>query len=372
MGENQLQNRYLAIDVMRGMTVALMIVVNMSISSQLSYAQLLHATWFGFTLTDAIFPTFLFVVGSAMAFTMPRYENNKNNGLFIKTLKRAFLIFLFGFIVSNFPFFHIKNGEIIFQDFDNLRFLGVLQRIGICFALATLIIHFTGKKGALIYSILSLPIYWILIAHFGDYSLEHNAALKFDLVIFGASHLYKGEGIPFDPEGLLGIIPSLANLLSGYLVVSYLRNASDKKSANFKIIALGIILIIIGNILAQFFPISKKLWTSSYACLTIGIDCLVLGILVYFIDICDLKKGTYYFEVFGKNTLFIYIFAEILMAILWTIQINGTELMMVIYNDIFAKIAPIKIASFLFSLAFMQMCWFIAYWLDKKKIYIKI
>jgi predicted acyltransferase len=372
MSAKPLQNRYLAIDVMRGLTLALMIIVNMSTSNELSYSQLLHATWFGFTLTDLVFPTFLFVVGSAMAFTMPRYENIANNGFLKKTTSRALLIFIFGFIVSNFPFLHIKNGEIIFQNMDNLRFLGVLQRIGICFALASFIIHFAGDKGALIYSILSLLLYWLIMVSFGDLSLGNNAALKVDLSIIGSNHLYKGEGIPFDPEGLLGIIPSLTNLLSGYLVVNYLLKTNNKKRTIFKIFILGIGLVIIANIWAQVFPISKKLWTSSYTCLTIGIDCIVLCILVYIIDIFGARKGTYYFEVFGKNTLFIYIFAEILMAVLWTIQINGHELMMILYNNIFAPIAPVKIASLLFSLTFMQMCWFIAYWMDKKKIYIRI
>lgn len=367
-----LQNRYLAIDVMRGLTLVLMIVVNMSISGELSYSQLLHAPWFGFTLTDLVFPTFLFVVGSAMVFTLPRYENMGDAAFLSKTIRRAILIFICGFAVSNFPFFRFINGEIIFMKIENLRILGVLQRIGICFALASLLLHYVGKKGAIIYSIAALFLYWFLMAHFGDYSLENNAALKLDLSLIGASHLYKGEGIPFDPEGILGIIPSLVNILAGFLVVDFLRQNPNKKDAALKIAIFGIISIILANIWGQFFPISKKIWTSSYVCLTIGIDCLILATLVYFIDILGFKKGSYYFEVFGKNTLFIYIFAEILMAVLWMVTINGKELMMVIHDDFFAKIAPIKLASFLFALAFMQACWFVGYLLDKNKIYIRV
>jgi len=363
--------RFLSVDVMRGLTLALMIIVNMSLSEELAYSQLLHSAWHGFTLTDLVFPTFLFVVGASMGIRLDKFEGFSNGTIIAKILVRSILIFACGFFVSNFPFFRLVDGSLIWTKVEDLRILGVLQRIGICYAIAALIIQYWKIRGAVIFMPLALIGYYLIMACFGDFSLEGNAALKVDLSILGASHLYKGEGIPFDPEGILGILPSVVNVLAGYLAAVFLRKKSIATKNAGKLILSGLVLVVLANISSIWFPINKKIWTSSYVLLNIGIDLVFLGILVYFIEIKRHLHGTYYFEVLGKNTLAIYILAELAMGLLWTIPVNDASMMTWIYNNLFGWIGG-KLSGLIFAICFMQTCWFAAYFLDKRKIYIKL
>lgn len=366
-----LPNRYLSIDVMRGMTLALMIVVNMSISDELSYHQLLHATWHGFTLTDAVFPSFLFAVGASLAFSLERYQSQGSAAFHAKVFKRTALIFFCGWVISNFPFFRLgDDGRLAWLAIGDLRILGVLQRIALTYAIAALLLNLAGLRGAMLYSLAALLGYWWLLATFGDYSLAGNAALKLDDFLLGASHLYKGEGLPFDPEGLLGTLPAVVNVLAGYAAITYLRQ--QQRAAITRFVTVGIGLLAVALLWDAYFPINKKLWTSSYVACTVGIDLLALALLVQFIDILGLRSGFSYFEVFGKNTLAIYLFAEILMAIAWTVKVGDQALFMWVYSNGFQWWAGAKFGSFLLALAFMHFCWLVARGLDRKRIYIRV
>jgi len=195
------KNRYLALDVLRGITVTLMIIVNTPGNHATTFAPLLHAKWHGFTPTDWVFPTFMFVVGNAMSFSLTKYGANGDGEFFKKVFKRSVIIFLLGFLMYWFPFVHEQDGQIVFSSISETRIFGVLQRIALGYLFASLILHFWKERGAIIFSIVALLGYWLLVYVLGDYTLTGNAVLKLDLALLGDKHLYHGEGLAFDPEG---------------------------------------------------------------------------------------------------------------------------------------------------------------------------
>jgi predicted acyltransferase len=369
--------RFLALDVFRGMTVCFMIIVNTPGSWSYIYAPLEHAPWHGFTPTDLVFPSFLFAVGNAMAFVMHKYEAQGSGAFWRKTLKRTALIFIIGFLLSWFPFFDkMPDGSWRFIPLSETRILGVLGRIALCYFFASVILHYSSRNTAIAFCVFALFGYWIIMYALGDandpYSLVGNAALKLDLAVIGEKHMYHGEGIAFDPEGLLSTLPAIVNVVIGFLAGDYIR----RKGSNFETIAK---LMVVGSALMfgaycwdMFFPINKKIWTSSFVLLTTGIDLVVLAVLIYILDIVRYKKGSYFFEVFGRNPLFIYAMSGIIITIMFMIPVGDSNLQRFFYADVFGSFAGPVFASFLFAVFYMMINWLIGYWLDKKKIYIKV
>ncbi len=362
-----------AIDVLRGATLALMIVVNMSISEDKSYAPLLHAVWHGLTLTDLVFPTFLFVVGAAMSFTLEKYQSLGDAVLLQKVLRRTALIFLCGYLLYWFPFFEFdKAGQLALLPLAKTRILGVLQRIALAYGLACLILHYGKERGAIVFSVVTLLGYWWVMAAAGDYTLGGNAALKLDLLLLGEAHMYRGEGVPFDPEGVLGTLPAVVNVLAGYFAGRLLRAKGPGYEAIAKLLLWGTVLLALALCWSAVFPLNKKLWTSSYVLCSVGVDLCLLALLVYLIDLLALRRWTYFFEVFGRNTLFIYLLAEILMSVLWLGHVGKLALFDWLYLNGFQWWAGDRNGSLLFALVFMLGCWLTGYVMDKKRIYIKL
>lgn len=350
--------RYQSLDVLRGLTVALMIIVNTPGDWGYVYTPLLHAPWHGFTPTDWVFPSFLFVVGNALAFTLPRYEGMGSNAVLAKIAKRSLTIIALGLLLCLLP----KLGAPL----SEVRLPGVLQRIGLCFGIAALVLHYLGERGALVFSLVALLGHWLVMALFGDYSLEGNAGRSIDLWVFGASHLYKGEGIPFDPEGLLGTLPATVNVIGGYFAGRYLREHGAATRTLGVLAVAGVVLSVLALCWAPLLPINKKLWTGSYVLLSSGTALLVLAALAWIIEVRGARRWTYFFEVFGKNTLFIYMLSQVAVIAL---DKTGT------YAPLAAALQPVgsaKAASLAFALLFMFACWVVGYWLDKRKIYIKV
>lgn len=368
-------DRYLAIDVLRGATVALMIVVNMSISEALSFGQLLHSQWDGFTLTDAVFPTFLFVTGASLAFTAERYARDGAGSYFRRAANRSLRIFLCGLVVSNFPFFTMVKGQVVWETLDTFRVMGVLQRIALTYFAASALLYFVRWRGALLAAVIALVAGELIAQAFGDHSLTGSAAARIDTALLGARHLYQLEGAPFDPEGLLGVLPGTANVLAGYLAVTFLRGRAARGGASGRdlavMAAVGAVLAAVALALAPVIPINKKLWTASYTLLSIGIDVILLAVLVQVIDRWRATRGTGYFAVFGKNALVVYMVAELAMALSWAVKVGGTSLFMLAYNNGFAWIGG-KWGSLALAILFTQACWLFAWVLDRKRIYIKL
>ncbi len=366
-------NRYLSLDVLRGITVTLMIIVNTPGDGSTTFAPLLHAKWHGFTPTDWVFPTFMFVVGNALSFTLVRYEALGNAEVLKKIFKRTFLIFLLGYLMYWFPFItRDEAGAVIFAPISHTRIFGVLQRIALGYGLASLIIHFWKLRGAITFSVIALLSYWAILYFFGDYSLTGNAGLKLDLFLLGDNHLYHGEGVAFDPEGILSTLPSIVNVIAGYLTGKFIQEKGINYETISKMMLSGAVLLFLALSWDMVLPINKKLWTSSFVLYTVGLDLFVLAILIYIIDILKIQRWSYFFEVFGKNTLFIYLLSEIGVMALYVIVVGDGNAYKWIFKNIFHPLAGGYVGSLLFAVSWMLICWSVGYWMDKKKIYIKV
>lgn len=233
-------------------------------------------------------------------------------------------------------------------------------------------IYFLSIRQLIIGSGFILVAYWAVMYSFGDYSLEGNFARIVDRFLLGDSHLYKGEGIPFDPEGLLSTLTSMVNVIGGYLVGKYVIDGGMNYEKLSKMLLVGFGMLLLGYIWDLGFPVNKKLWTSSFVIITIGLDIILLSLLIYSIDLVQKPVNYHFFEVFGKNSLFIYLLSEYLAIGMNFIRVTEEQsLYSIIYGIGFGWIGPYY-GAFFFALVFMLICWAAGWWLDKKKIYIKV
>jgi len=371
----QSSQRFLPLDVFRGMTVCFMIIVNTGGTGG-TYWPLDHAAWHGWTPTDLVFPSFLFAVGNAMSFSMRKYEQLGNSAVLGKIFKRTLIIFLLGYLMYWFPFVHQTDHGLEFKPFSHTRILGVLQRIALCYGIASLLIYYCSKKVVWGVSALFLLGYWAIMWYCGtpgdQYGINGNAGILLDKLVLGENHMYHGEGIAFDPEGLLSTIPAVVNVIAGYYTGLFVQQQGRSKPGIMRMVMAGIVLFALAYAWNTVFPINKKLWTSSYVLLTISIDLFLLSLLIFVIDILGFTKGTGFFTVFGKNPLFLYLLSEILAILFWTFTVGDASLYKWINDAIFQPLSPGKFGSLLFSLAFMLCCWLVGYILDRKKIYVRV
>ncbi|MFB9843009.1 acyltransferase family protein [Mucilaginibacter ginsenosidivorans] len=371
------QERFTALDVFRGMTICFMIIVNAPGSGADVWTPLDHAYWFGFTPTDLVFPSFLFAVGNALSFSKNKFDND--SAFLGKVFKRTVIIFLLGYLMYWFPFFHRTGGTWVFNTLANTRIMGVLQRIALCYFFGALIVHYSSQKAAVIISALLLAGYWVFLFLFGEpgkeFTMLGNAGTKLDILIMGNAHLYhdKGGPIAFDPEGLLSTFPAIVNVIAGYLAGAFVQRKGKNYESVAKLFICGGLLIILALFFGQFFPIAKKLWTSSFTLLTIGTDLAILALLVYAIEIENMKTGTRFFLAFGKNALVIYLLSELLLTTLQLIWLRPQLSFYDWINQVFyQRLFPGPPGTLMFALCYMFVCWLVAYLLDKNKIYIKI
>jgi predicted acyltransferase len=368
-----LGQRFLAIDVMRGLTLALMIVVNLQIGEGKSYSQLLHAQWDGLTLTDLVFPSFMFVVGTSLSFTLEKYERLGEAAFLRKVLTRTALIFLCGYLLYWLPFFRIDAaGHLVLRPISHTRIFGVLQRIALGYGAAALIVHYGKRTGAIASAIVALLGYWWLLHAFGDYSLAGNAEIKLDKLVLGEAHMYHGEGVAFDPEGILSTLPAIVNVLAGYLAGRFVRDHGANGGTIAKLLVAGAACVLLALWWNPVFPINKKLWTSSYVLCTVGIDLGVLAALIYLIPQQRPRSWTYFFEVVGRNTLIIYLLSESAEKLLHMLQIGPQSVLDWVYTAGFASWAGDKAGSLLYSIAYMLCCWVVAYSMDRKRVYVRL
>jgi predicted acyltransferase len=267
-----------------------------------------------------------------------------------------------------FPFF--EDGGL--KNLNDTRIFGVLQRIALCYFFASVVLRFCKTKGAILFSIFALISYQLLLLAFGDLTLSGNAVLKLDAWLIGESHMYHGNGIAFDPEGLLSTLPAIVNIIGGYLVGSFLQKSGQNYKTIAQMTALGAIFIIVALGWDLFFPINKKLWTSSFVLITIGLDLIILSVLVYVLDIIKKTKWTYFFEILGKNPLFIYLLSELLVTTLYLFKIDGISAYRWIADNVFISSIGGYLGSLGFAVSIMLSCWIVGYFLDRNKIYIKI
>lgn len=362
-------SRLLSLDVFRGITIALMILVN----SPTNYAWLNHSDWNGCTLADLVFPFFLFILGVSLVYFLSKSlaEGLSYNLLISKILKRTIIIFVIGLFINAFPFhFHLTT----------IRIFGVLQRIAICYFCATLLFLTTRPQTQAVIVIVLLIGYWLMmtiipVPYYGANNLTQigNLAAYIDRSIFSSAHLY--EKI-FDPEGLLSTLPAIATTLLGNLTGVWLLSHHNLQKKFQVMIITGIIALICGWFWGLSFPINKDLWTSSYVLWTGGLALLLLAFCYWLIEIKELKKWSKPFEILGLNALavyFLHVFFLKIQAAIHISETNGTRenLRVFITNHFFGWIS-LQNASLLYAIAYVFVWLLVMTIFYRNKIFIKI
>lgn len=399
-----MNQRYYSLDVFRGATVCLMILVNNPGTWAHIYPPLKHASWHGLTPTDLVFPFFLFAVGNAMAFVMPKLEAAGSGVFWRKVLKRTALIFLIGLFLNWWPFMKWEEGSLVFRQWvdskipeNGVRILGVLQRIALCYFFAAVLIYYFKPRKAFYIGLVLLLIYWML-CYIGNptdpYSLQGWFGTDIDKKVLGVAHLYKGEGVPFDPEGLMSTITSIVEVIFGYIVGDYIQKKGKSlegqagNSGPYQMLTglfvAGIAMLITGYCWNMVFPINKKIWTSSFTIFTSGLATLTIATMIYLIEIKKIKNWlTKFFDVFGKNALFVFALSAFLPKGLALLRIeNGLNEKgeITYYNPwtwLYQKVlvnipGDPRLGSLLYALCVITFMWLICWWMDKKKIYVKV
>lgn len=371
--------RYLSVDFYRGATIAFMIIVNTAGSGEFVFPPLRHAVWHGCTPTDLVFPSFMFIIGVSMWFAFARFDHKWSAEVGKKVLKRTVLLFLIGVLMYQLPFF--------WRDWDTARILGVPQRLALGYGFASLLALNLSRRNLMIVAGGILLLYWGLMNWCaipgGDpYFAEYSAVYRLDKWLFGTAHLYNGEieggvRMPFDPEGLLSTLPSIVTVILGWLCGEWMTRRKGQNGLLVRDLLLaGVACGAVGLLWDQFFPINKKLWTSSYVLYAGGLSMIFLAISVWIIDMLKWRKGVDFFLTFGANSLFAYLLSEILIIFLFTIgwgegdsRVNLQEW---IYQKVFVPIEGHEVSSLLFAIAYMLVCWLVCRWLYVRKIYIRL
>jgi predicted acyltransferase len=377
--------RYLAVDLLRGLTIAFMILVNDN-GSDRAFSALKHAEWNGFTPTDLVFPTFLFLVGASIVFsTESRLAHGVTRAsLFAHTVRRAIIIYLLGLVVNSAPFFRLST----------MRYYGVLPRIALCYLIvASLYIWIrrpagsaagqpavADKVGLLVACLLGyyLLMRFVPVPGFGMPGrdipfLDHDANIVawLDRQIFSARHLYEHTR---DPEGLISTIPALGTTLMGVLTGLFLRTSrSDSRKALTLAIA-GVSSVLLGLIWNPWFPINKKLWTSSFVLYAAGWSLLILAAFWFLVQVRNYRRGTWILLVFGTNAITAYAISELMADCLDKVRVGPHSNVLRWTAEHIAAVMPAwpALGSLAYSLLYVLVCWLLVLPLYRKKIFIKI
>jgi len=372
------KKRLKSLDVMRGATIAGMLLVNNAGDWGHTFAPLLHAEWNGWTPTDLVFPFFLFMVGVAipLAFASRLEKSGGDRGpLYRQIVRRTVILFALGLFLIWFPFTGI--------DWSTVRIPGVLQRIAVVYFFASLAYLHLGTRGRAWLTGGLLLGYWLVMMLVpvpgfgaGDLSPEGNVAGLVDRLILGA-HVWSYAPGPADPEGILSTFPAIATALAGVFTGEWLRT---QKSQNEKLIGLfvsGSIAAAAGAVFGWFFPVNKNLWTSSYVVLTAGLALLTLAVTLYFVDLRGRDRWATPFVIFGTNSIVAYVLSGLLARILYKIRWAGVDgssisLKSWLYGHFFQSWIPEYFASLAWASVHVVLILLLTWLLYRKKIFIKI
>jgi len=380
--------RLLALDVLRGITISGMILVNDPGNWETTYAPLKHASWNGLTPTDLVFPFFMFIMGISTYISLRKYKFEYSRSAIWKIVKRTCVIFAIGLGIAWFSMFcrtwsSPENENLSFWSqlgqsvwtFDHIRILGVLQRLALSYGFAGIIVLLMKHK-YIPYLIATLLVGYLLILIFGNgYEYNETSILSIvDRAVLGMQHMYKDNGI--DPEGILSTIPSIAHVLIGFSVGKWLMNETDIREKMLRLFLLGTIFTFSGFLLNYGIPTNKKIWSPTFVLVTCGLGSSFLALLIWIIDVKGYKKWSRFFEAFGVNPLFMYVVAAVLSILLSNIHFtyNGasTDIHKYTYEALIQPVFGDYFGSLVFAILFVCMVWICGYTLYKKKIYIKI
>jgi predicted acyltransferase len=363
-GVTSVPRRLVSLDVFRGITVAAMVIVNNPGSWEDSYAQLRHAPWHGWTMTDMVFPFFLWIVGISMVFSFTKRRSSGEAPAIIlrHVLTRSAILFLLGIVINGFPFGLIAGHEFAWS---TVRIPGVLQRIAICYlgASVMLMLGASVRLRVLIAGGILLA-YWaammlIPVPGFGAAHLEPEG----NLCWFVDSRLLSGHtwvfapAPGFDPEGILSTLPALSTTILGTLAGELLGGDKPTRRKVELLAIAGLLLAGAGLLWGLSFPVNKNLWTSSYVLFSGGFAAVILAAFMFVIDVRGFKAWTSPLKGLGMNAITVFLVSELLATLLWVIQVGGADHARVplhdwIYFSYFAPLGTPAFTSLLFALAF--------------------
>jgi predicted acyltransferase len=359
--------RLLSLDVFRGVTIAGMILVNNPGSWEHIYGPLEHAPWHGLTPTDLVFPFFLFIVGVSITLALGRRaaSTDSKRDLYVKIIRRTLIIFALGLILGGFPYY----------DLNTIRIPGVLQRIAVCYLVASVIFLNTRWRTQAVIAAALLVFYCVMMNYVpvpgfgaGNLEMEGNLAAYVDRQVLGG-HKWKPL---YDPEGILSTIPAIVTALCGVLTGHLLRSkraALEKVSAMF---VAGLAALVVGWAWGFWFPVNKALWTSSYVLVTAGMALQLLAFCYWLIDVKGYKSWARPFLIFGSNALILYFLAELFSNIIGVVTIGGVDLKSRLYDNFYASWASPKNASLLFAISVVLLWLGVMTILYRKRIFIKV
>ena len=362
-----IQNRIVSVDIFRGLTIVLMILVNTPGTWSHVYAPFLHAPWHGYTPTDLVFPFFLFIVGCSIVFSYQNraVDSSTYKKITIRALKLIGLGLFLGAFTIYFPFF---------KDFEKIRFPGVLQRIGVVFFFASILfINFKWKTLIGICAVLLIG-YWLLMGYVPVNGMPptferapNNLANYLDVLVFG-SHSYKAD---YDPEGLLSTLPSIATALMGIFTGLVLRSKRPKKE--LLLFGMGILMLVVGHIWDFVFPINKALWSSSFVLVTAGWANMLLALIYYLSDVKKIRFGSI-FKYAGANAITVYFLSSFISKLFYSIKVDGeTSVHGWLFKTIYVHdFMAMETSSLLYGLSVAAFYVLLAYILYKKGIFIKV
>lgn len=364
--------RLISLDVFRGIAIAGMILVNMASLGKV-YPFLDHAEWNGCTLADLVFPFFLFIVGVAIAFSLSKYTKGKppTASVYWRILRRSAILFALGLLLNGFWNY----------DFNTIRIMGVLQRIGLAYLLAALAILNLPKKGQWALAAILLVGYWLAIAFIpvpgygaGVLTPEGNLGAFIDRLIIGTAHLYKGDNYNGmgDPEGLFSTLPAVVTVLAGYFAGIWLRKQPPYTRTSINLALVGIICLLVGWNWGLFFPINKKLWTSSFVLFTAGWAILLLAGCYELIEVREFRRWGKPFEVLGWNAIFIFVASVLGIKLLVKTQVGTVSTYNWILQNFLVPWAGEMNASLLFAFLTLLFWWGVAYLMYWRRWFVKV
>jgi predicted acyltransferase len=379
--------RLRSLDIFRGLTIAGMILVNNAGDWGHTFAPLEHAKWHGWTLTDLVFPFFLFIVGVAIPFALGRRalgageepasarEVTDRRALHRKIWRRAALLFALGLALIWFPYYTVS--------WERCRIFGVLQRIAIVYLSAALAYLHLGARARALLAALLLAGYWAVMMLVpvpgfsrGDLSAEGNVAAHLDHLILG-SHIWRYAPGPGDPEGILSTVPAIVSALIGLFVGDWLRSAHPARRKISALILCGLGASVAGLFLDRWFPINKNLWSPPYVLLTAGLAMISLATLFAIVDIAKWQRWALPFTVFGTNSILAYVGSGV-MARLFTVirwvdaSGNSITLQTWLYSHWFAPHLPPYWASLAWALAFVAVWLAMLSWLYRRRWFLRV
>lgn len=382
-----MKKRMKSLDVLRGLTIAGMILVNTPGTWSYIYGPLKHAEWNGLTPTDLVFPFFMYMMGVSMFISLRKFDFKLHKDLVHKILKRTFLIFIIGsalygfggFMFSLNSAFHTEQlsetpWQVAFASFADLRILGVLQRLALCYGIGSFIVCLVCQRFIPYLIGLLLVGYYLLLATCNGFIYgPENILSMVDLNVLGVNHIYNDHGI--DPEGVLSTIPAIAHVLIGFCIGKVCIEVKEASEKMNRLYLYGFLLMMVGFLFMNICPLNKKIWSPTFVLVTCGLATSLLATLYWFIDVHATKFSQHFatpFEVFGVNSLFSYVLSQFLCVIFDTIPWNTVSIHGSFYGALSAVFGDNSFSSMLYALLFVVLIWAMSYVLYRKKIYIKL